>query len=255
MFNRLSIETSSYCNRRCSTCLRQIQPDRESIKPWFTQNLLPTEVVYGILDQAHAMGFRERICFNFYNEPMLDRRLPDFGKYAKKLGFSLVMFASNGDYLDEAMAKRLDGCFDSFNVSPYENNTEARHIMTRSWFKKTRVRFTNGLHFRVHCFSGEDDELKALVDRRCPNVSRNAVVNHRGDFLACCQEIVPHFNLGSIYEASLKELWERKNSLIKKLIHTGGRRNYPYCSTCLRGSIKDYVPVVAKAPELVNIDV
>ena len=236
-------------------CLRQIYPDRAEVKSWFTQTLLPTETVYGILDQAHEMGYRGRICFNYYNEPMLDKRLPAFGKYAMDLGFELVMFASNGDYLDESMAERLDGCFHSFNISPYENNTRIRRRITRSWFQKTKVKFTTGMHFRVHDFSGDDPELQDLQHRRCFNVARNAVVNHRGEFLACCQEMVPHFNLGSIYDTPLRELWERKTDLISILTREDGRIQYPYCATCYRGSQKEYVEVIQKKPEVVNIEV
>lgn len=245
MFERLSIEASSYCNRRCATCLRQIYPNRDEIKSWFTQTLLPTDMVYNILDQACDMGYQGTICFNYYNEPMLDSRLPEFGKYAKTLGFGRVMFASNGDYLDEAMAKRLDGCFHSFNISPYENNTEERREVTRSWFTETRVRFTNGMHFRVHDFSGNDPELESLNQRRCFNVKNNAVINHRGEFLSCCQEMVPHVNLGNIYDTPLKDLWDGKKRMIRTLVRHGGRVHYPYCCTCFRGSQKEYVEVVS----------
>ena len=245
MFDRLSIETSSYCNRRCTTCLRQLYPDRDKVKPWFTQNLFPDYMVYDILDQAYEMGHRRTICFNFYNEPMLDKRLPDFGRYAMKLGFSRVMFASNGDYLDEAMAQRLDGCFHFFNISPYDDNSPERLKVIQGWLKETGVRFTNGLHFQVHCFSGDDPYLKELADRRCHNAARNAVINHRGDFLICCQELVPHFDLGNIYDTPLKELWTAKLPLNRTLLRQG-RRGYPYCATCYRGSKKEYVEVVSE---------
>jgi radical SAM protein with 4Fe4S-binding SPASM domain len=206
-------------------------------------------MVYGILGQAVGMGYRGKICFNFYNEPLLDTRLPAFGRYAKQLGFSPVMFATNGDFLNQAMAISLDACFDYINVSPYDDNSEARKSMTQSWFAKTRIRFTNGLHFGVHCFEGDDEELGTLIDRRCPNPSRNLAVNHRGDFLACCQEMIPHFGLGNVYDSPLEKLWNGKQKLNEVLAHTTGRRNHPYCCTCLRGSAKEYVTVVQNAPD------
>jgi radical SAM protein with 4Fe4S-binding SPASM domain len=244
MFYRLTIETSSYCNRRCATCLRQINPDREAVKSWFTQNLLPSHVIYGVLGQAIGMGYRGKVSFNYYNEPLLDSRLPDFGRYAKRLGFEIVMFATNGDFLDEAMAGRLDGHFDSISVSLYEDNTKDRREQMKSWFAETQLRFTNGLHFRIHDFEQVEPDLAEINNRRCPNASRNVVVNHRGDFLLCCQEIVPHFNLGSVYDIPLIEMWEAKEEINQILAHTGGRKNYPYCTTCLRGSNKEYVKVI-----------
>ena len=202
-------------------------------------------MVYGLLDQARAMDGCETVSFNYYNEPLLDSRLCDFGRHAKRLGFEKVMFATNGDLIDEPMAKRLDGCFDVISVSLYENNHSLRRQLLKSWFSKTVLRFTHGLHFRIHCFSGDDSELERLIDSRCANASRNVVINHRGDFLACCQEIVPHFNLGNVYDTSLRDLWDAKGHVNATLGRTGGRRQYPYCATCLRGSRKDYVKVVS----------
>jgi radical SAM protein with 4Fe4S-binding SPASM domain len=137
------------------------------------------------------------------------------------------------------MAKRLDGCFHMLSISLYENSTEERQDEIRALFKKTRVRFTNGLHVDLH-HPPEDK----YANFRCFNVSRNMVINHRGDFLACCQEIVPHFDLGSVHHASLEELWEAKEYLRKNLLRRGARLEHPYCAMCSHGAMKEYVEVV-----------
>ena len=245
-YERVSIETASFCNRRCATCLRQSYPDRDRVEPWFTQNLMPTETVYAILDQARDVGFWNIVCFNLYNEPMFDSRLPEFGRYAKQLGFADVMFASNGDLLDEPMVRSLDGCFDRINVSPYDEKDRQRLEAMAALFTETRLRFTNGLHFLTHCFSGDDPELEEVINRRCFNVARNMAINHQGDCLACCQEIVPHNDFGNIHTTSLKDMLEAKVGMIRSLRRNGNRKHYPYCATCLRGSHKEYVQVVAQ---------
>ena len=240
MFERLSIETSSYCRRRCATCLRQTYPDRDALKPWFSQNLMPTELVYNLLDQAAAMGFAGTVCLSYYNEPTFDKRLPEFGEYAMRLGFARVTVATTGDTLDEDMAKRLDGCFHDLSVSLYENSNEENKDRIRSLFQKTHIRFTNGLHVHLHL-----SPTSKYGSFRCFNVSRNMVINHRGDFLACCQEIIPHFDLGSAHDTPLADLWDAKRHLRERLLRHGGRMEHPYCAMCSYGGVKEYVEVAS----------
>lgn len=234
MFRTLSIETSSCCNRRCASCMRQTEPNKRAMASRLRQVLMPGDMVRSLLDQAKAMGFRGEVYLSYYNEPLLDGRIHDLGRYAKRLGFARVGIATNGDCLNAETAKRLDGCFDELRVSLYEGRTRERTNRLHAMFPNTRLRFTPGLHRWTHYAPGAGEQIAAAVDEPCYNVANNMIVDHCGDVIACCDEIIPHFDLGNVYESLLKDLWAGKQALIRTLRRPGGRRNYPYCTACAR---------------------
>lgn len=241
MFERFSIETSSYCNRRCVTCLRQRHEDRRAVAPWFVQNLMPTETVKDLLGQVAAIEFSGMVILSYYNEATLDERLPEFGRYAMDLGLRRVLFATNGDTMCEDLARKLDGNFHKISISLYEDNSVERQNWMRSLFTKTQLKFSHGMHFLL-----APAQVGEYSQFRCFNVSRNVAINHRGDFLACCQEMVPHYNFGSIYEESVMALWKKKEDMIRTLRTRGGREKYAYCAVCSYGAKKEFVKVVPK---------
>ena len=233
IFRSLSIETLSYCNRRCATCLRQAEPDKEARADRSKRVPLPGKMVMSLIDQSYDMGFRGVVSLSYYNEPLYDERIHRFGRYAKQTGeFKRVQLCTNGDRLNKETAKRLDGCFDMIWVSLYDHSPKETRKGLRGLFSKTRLMFTSGLHQRTH--QETEHGMQWILDKRCNHVSTNMIVAYNGDVLACCEEIVPHFGLGNVHDTSLKTAWENKQELVQDLLQPGGRRLYPYCMTCLR---------------------
>jgi len=236
MFHVLQIETSSWCNRACVTCLRQTYPDRDRIKPWFSQNYLPTETVVGLLEAGRKRGNVRRVAFNLYNEPTLDPRLPVFVRMAKELGYPHVLFCTNGDMLTKRLAADLDGWVDSIRVALYPSREmEGRKGTIRSLFYRTAIRFTGGKHRSTHFLgsrggSGHDEALEF----HCRHAAGNLIVNHQGDVCLCCDEITPDVYLGNAILDPIPSLWEHEGHVrvVMGLRHPGGRKRVPYCRTC-----------------------
>ena len=88
LFERLQIESQASCNRACWFCPRTY--DRTGFyldsrgKPVFHQ--METETILGVLDQAEALGFRGRVGFHHYSEPLLDSRNVDLAREARRRG-------------------------------------------------------------------------------------------------------------------------------------------------------------------------
>jgi len=84
----LMIETKMVCNMQCTFCA---YPLMEAIGAE-----LPTQDVYRIIDSIDPSDSRfDEIYFQKYNEPLLDKRICDFIKYAKNRGFK-VQIITNG---------------------------------------------------------------------------------------------------------------------------------------------------------------
>ena len=101
LFERLEIESQSYCNRACWFCARTYDRSgdylSETGKPVLDQ--MPTDKILDLLDQAQAMGFFGQVGFYFYSEPLLDKRNPMLAREAKKRGMKPRLH-TNGDVLN-----------------------------------------------------------------------------------------------------------------------------------------------------------
>lgn len=242
LFNYVDFETISTCNRTCPTCLRNSHPDREALSDWFEPNYLDVEVIKDALDQVIGLGFTGGVCLSHYNEPLMDERLSEIASMARAYPqFDTVYFHSNGDYLTEDMAKDLDGRLDRIVFSLYmdEPKKSARKEWIYSLFSKTKIDvITQSDHIATH-FSPAFD-IKALIEKNhmkpCSEPQMRVVINHRRQYLLCCDDVIGNFGLGTFPETSIEEYWfgEYHMKIMNDLKNTGGRLMHPYCATCPR---------------------
>lgn len=241
LFKQLEIETASLCNRYCTSCIRNSHPDRKAVSSWFEENYLPREIFEQACHQAIDLGFRGPLCLQHYNEPLQDPRIIKLGQFAKTLPFSQVFICSNADLMSEEMIKVLDGVFDSIQIALYAQNEDQqskREHKLRAQFKKTQLHFTKGIHIPTH-FSPDFDVKKlasAHRNRPCSEPYQRMILNHKGQMLLCCDDVVGNFELGSFPDKSLEELWfgEYHQEILLRLQEQGGRKAFDYCQTCPR---------------------
>ena len=242
MFSYLDLETSSMCNRTCYTCIRNSHPNEKKVASFFETNLLPMDVIVEAFDQGARMGFTGSICLSHYNEPLLDPRLPDIVRLAKSYPqFESVFFNSNGDLLTPELAAELDGALDKVIVSLYmkEPMKSERAELLSSYFHKTEAQMnTVSDHIATHFSPGFD--VAALAEENkfypCREPQMRVVINHRRQFLLCCDDVVGNFDLGTFPETSIKDYWfgKKHSTIVKHLDGNCGRLRYKYCRTCPR---------------------
>lgn len=226
LFNVIDIETSSYCNRKCATCLRNSWPDRREVSHLFRQSLMPAGIFEQILQECRSLKFDGRICLCHWNEPLLDKRIPQFAKMAAETND--VSLATNGDLLTEELAAKLDGVLRFIIISLY---SDAKHTKEwyRSLFKKTAV-FVKGQHRVAHY----DQRGEPLVDQPCRQTPRRCIVAHNGTYLYCCEDLLGEFKFGKFPHVSLNEYWFGKKhvTMWNTLREPRGRLQYSYCKSC-----------------------
>jgi hypothetical protein len=241
MFRILEIETKSTCNRTCSTCIRNSHSNRELLRSWFEPNEMPLSVISQIISQAKVLGYTGAVCLSHYNEPLLDSRLPQIAAMVRHdLRATELFFHSNGDMLTKEMAEQLDGIVTRIAFSLYmdEPLKSQREAWIRGLFKQTKVDMTGGSHFATH-FSPlfpVSELAMSHRDRPCQETLARLILNHRGQMLMCCEDVIGNFDLGHFPERSLTELWwsEHHQSAVWTIGQSGGRRQFDYCETCPR---------------------
>lgn len=244
-FSLLEIETSSFCNRHCATCLRNTIPERDSVADRFEQNLLPMDDIRRIIDEASSMGFRGEICLSHYNEPLLDPRIADIARLVKESGvFSRCFFGSNGDHLTDELAASLDGIVDYIGFALYMNEPvrSKREEWIRGCFKRTSVTVSGGppeeQHMVTHFCPLVDvnDIARRSRGRPCNRPIKRMIVNHAGNMLLCCEDVIGRYGLGTIRDGTLEQLWysDVHQDIVLSLQKPMGRAQHPYCASCPR---------------------
>lgn len=237
LFNWLDIETISTCNRTCPTCIRNSHPDREAIKSWFELHYLDKDIIEEALIQVREMGFEGGIRLSHYNEPTMDERLPDLARLVQSYGYKAYI-NTDGDFITPELAEKLDGAFEEIIVTLYmkEPKKSERAMWIPTLFKETKIQIiTMSDHIPSH-FSPKFDVAgmaRAYVENPCIEPAMRCIINHRGQFTLCCEDVVGNFDLGKFPETSIKDYWFGKHAEIEmKLRQPGGRHWHSYCEAC-----------------------
>ncbi len=243
LFDYLDFETIGSCHRVCPTCIRNSHPDREKLTSWFGPNYLSRDLIFDAIDQAIAMGFRGGVCLSHYNEPTQDERLPEIAHKVRAYSeFSTVHMNTTGDFLTPKMADELDGAFDYIIVTLYMKDPKRseRAAWLPTLLKKTELRIVTDPHHTPTHFTPSYDLpalIKASQGMSCNQPKIRVIINHKRDYLGCCDDVIGNFDLGSFPETSIKDHWFGKQKDLGDLLaNPGGRSTLPYCMTCPRGA-------------------
>ena len=146
----VGIETSKYCNRKCSYC-----PDSIAKYERSKQTLMSEKIWKRILDDLIELDYKSTISLNLYNEALADPTI--FHKITEVkecLPNSFVKFNSNGDFLTIQMLEKLkqsglDALFISLHPpmnKPYEDNDRIK--AHEKFYKK--IGYDGNYHNIVH---------------------------------------------------------------------------------------------------------
>jgi MoaA/NifB/PqqE/SkfB family radical SAM enzyme len=230
------IEISSQCNRRCSFCPNSL----------YNRGIayMDEGLYRRVIDELKEMHFGGRLSFTMYNEPLLDRRLPDLVEYARKqLPAAFFYLNTNGDLLDISTWKSLRTAgIDWFNVSQYDGRLndnivkllsqlegeEAKHIHVNT-FNATRSAYNRG------GLVGFGDMLNSPLREPCfrPFVQLN--INCSGKAVLCCDDYLGLVEVGDTNHQHVADIWKSRilNTYRRKLL-IGGRASLALCDKCNR---------------------
>lgn len=198
-FNKIDLETHSYCNRRCSWCSNSVY-DRTFMK------ILPDKLFSKLIDELRDYNYSNPIFLHRYNEPLANR--DNIEKRIKEIRDKLpkvkIGMNTNGSY----NYKNLD--VDYLTVIDYNNNLES-YCDEENGIRITRL-----------------DELD-LCDRAgvlklgkertipCTEPINVATVDYLGYITFCCNmryEVPDHmpYIFGNIEDISLYDAYHSKEA-------------------------------------------
>ena len=224
MFNVVTIETQTNCNRTCSFCkhgLGAVPMERMS-----------DEMISAIAHQLGALDYAGRISPFGINEPLLDTRIvsivQQFRTACPKAYLSIV---TNGDYLTIDLRDRLfEVGLDAIGISVYDDEgwakTEAvlHPKVGRMDYRTIPANFENR--------GGSLEGYEPRPDLPCQRPSNMLVIRPNGDVVLCCADMYGAVVMGNVAESSLMDIWQGEKFEQHREQLQRDRRGLKLCEGC-----------------------
>ncbi|MCS4432859.1 radical SAM/SPASM domain-containing protein [Aquiflexum gelatinilyticum] len=236
LFEKISIESNSYCNRSCSFCTRS-SDNREKVR-------MPEELIFKVLFELAEIEYKGLISFHFYNEVFTDKRIFTFFEKCKELGLNNYIF-TNGDFLTKEVVDRLKNYnIKEFALSIYDWKTEEDFQAKCDYFQEELKLSDHNWEFyiikggdnfgnRAGYVSHKEEKLPLPLTAGCSKIEKKIDVRYDGSVVMCCQDYYSVHKIGDIRKDNIIDIWygEIRRKQISDL-RMGLRKCYELCSKC-----------------------
>ena len=237
----VNIETLNRCNSTCEFCSANVHAEKRPLRQ------MEDTLYYSIIDQLADWGYRGHLTLYGNNEPLLDKRIVDFHKYAReKLPDSFIFMSTNGLILT---VEKLDA------LKPYLNqliiNNYAMDYRLQAGTQKVYD------HVKAHPEEYKDIEieiqmryLKEVLTNRAGSAPNKKAKEDRvitetcllpftdlwitpdGRVGLCCCDNLEVTTLADLNEVSVRDAWNSAKMRDARNAIAAGRQNYPFCKHC-----------------------
>ena len=229
----VSIETNSACNRKCQYC-----PNARHVRP---PGKLSDDLFFKIVKDLKNMDFCGDLGFSFFNEPLLDKRLPELMDYAKKSIPRLRLYLNtNGDYLTlELWMQMRKAGLEYANITLYDADAsgKVKEILKSLPEKERDAINAHTLDLEALCNRAGSvtlPEAKELpLNRYCSRPFYQLCLDYQGKAVLCCNDYFGDVEIGDIRRSSVDEIWKRKVfAHYRKKLLGDCRTGLKVCDTC-----------------------
>jgi radical SAM protein with 4Fe4S-binding SPASM domain len=251
VFSIVELNIIAACTRACAFC-----PifDKDFYKKNNIQGKLELNVYKKLLNDLKSIGYRGRIIFSGFSEPLLHKNLEELVRETKAvLPNSVLEIITNGDLLKlPKMKKLMKAGLDVICVSLYDGAHQFDHFSKM----KTKLGMTDAqmlLRRRYY----EDGDYGLIISNRGGLVDSNQYrdksessietvplnracyypfymikVDLNGDVLVCSHDWQKRFVVGNILKENVLDLWKNKNLNSLKMSLSHADRSVVPCNTC-----------------------
>ncbi|MFC1752450.1 radical SAM/SPASM domain-containing protein [Thermoproteota archaeon] len=228
----VGLEINTVCNRRCDWC-----PNSKNKVP---SHFMKMDLFYKIIRDLKEMRYKGRISFNRFGEPLLDKRLVEMIRYARKqLPWTHIYINTNGDMLTLDLWKRLRKAGLNYaNISQYDGKISDKiqkiHDSLGLWERQ---------FFGVHTFNKNKThnwggniktKKKTPVEKTCQLPFYQLMILHDGKTVLCCMDYYGAVDTGDVSKDHIMDVWKSKafqkyrTRLLKK-----DRASLTLCKSCV----------------------
>lgn len=234
-FINIDIEINHGCNLSCDYCPNSVATRKE-------QGFMSMDLFEKILLQLQDIHFKGRICYHFYNEPLLHPQLEEFVALSKKLlPQSRSEIYSNGMHLNEEKYKRLRlAGVDKFTITKHQG---IKNLVFEDVYSKLSLNERKTIDYADYSTllysnrGGKVDYGRSMTDtvkkRPCLIPIFNPVVTVKGNILTCYEDFDQTHAMGNINDQHIKDIWLSENYVnFRNDLKSGMREKHPVCRDC-----------------------
>jgi len=275
LFNTISVEISSLCNRKCWFC-----PNATNKRP---DEQMSDELIWKIVRELAVLEYNGRVELYIYNEPMRDKRLEFIiSLFRMHVPKCCIMIASNCDYIKES--KQIQDLFDAglnqFQANIYSDYDRFMEILDMFQHVKAEpgnvylyvspnkkvfsierkygiVKGSQVGRFELNNRSGNVPGLPKTViplQKLCVRPFRYMQVNWKGEAILCCNDYHGDVVVGDVNKDVLQIIWEESTVLkrYRKILLAKSRVGLELCEDCsfIGGAYKHLI--ATQWPELIS---
>ena len=228
-FRNVSIEISTNCNRTCSYCPNVLEGTPTEFMSEDTFNK--------VIKDLQSIKFSGIINYHFYNEPLLDKRLPEFIRYVRKhLPSCVSRVFSNGDFLTLDLAGRLiDAGVADINVTIHDKNDEKPLKKLNPVLEKYPGYISlRSLHNKPLLNRGGAVEVD-LLDKKdtCTDPLEGLQIDYKGNVLLCCNDYYRKHSFGNIANKNISQIWQGEEFFRLRRELRKGIARLEICQVCM----------------------
>lgn len=214
IFKQVLIETRTDCNNHCPFCPHSFNKKELGIMEW--------ETYCRIIDDLYSIGYNGRIALMLSNEPLLEERLVEMIRYAKKKSQRFFLdITTNGKLLTiEFVDKLFAAGLDNININDYRGDRDKNPNKLTGKLQEIYDAYNNNPKITFQ-FRRTDEQLPNYGGNIPQNTSteelgfcnfpfRKLVISYKGDVLLCCSDFMYATNYGNIHKKSILECWNDK---------------------------------------------
>jgi cyclic pyranopterin phosphate synthase len=220
-FTIVEMEVNARCNRRCSYCPVSVLPVLKQEK------LMSSAVFERILAELQRIGFKGKMSYHLFNEPLLRRDLEVLvAKVAQLLPEVYQLLFTNGDLLNDKRYASLKGAgIDHFIVTRHGWEDIATRPDQTVQFPSDLVIANRGGFF---------EPLAEPLTLPCYAPSDMLILNAEGDVLLCCDDANHTHVVGNIMRQDLEDIWFSPAFVaVRHTLQAGKRSEAPsICRSC-----------------------
>jgi hypothetical protein len=238
LFNHIEVETINRCNGSCSFCPVNHRDDTRE-KAVMTEQLFKS-----IVNQLEEIQYSGRFTTFSNNEPLLDERIIEFNRYARKhLPKARMHLYTNGTLMTIDKFKALVEILDELIIDNYqqelklikpcqeiakycEEHPELISKVTIVLRKPEEILTSRG---------GNAPNRKELLEYgkdRCVLPFQQMIIRPTGQVSLCCNDALGKYTLGDAAKEKLLDIWYgQKFQTVRKCLYEG-RENWGSCKYC-----------------------
>lgn len=238
LFNHIEIETINKCNGSCSFC-----PVNKMVDPR-EKAVMDDGLFKSIVDQLSDMNYSGRFTTFSNNEPLLDDRIIDFNRYArKKLPNARIHLFTNGTLMTVEKFTSLMEILDELIIDNYQQELKlikpcleiADYCEEHPELKK-KVTIVLRKPNEILTSRGGDapnrKELKKYEEDRCILPYKQMIIRPTGQVSLCCNDALGKYTLGDATKEKILDIWYGpKFKMVRKCLYEG-RKNWGNCKYC-----------------------